>query len=731
MSTNFPSALDTFTNPNGSDSLNAAAVPHAEQHANANDAIEALQAKVGINGSAVATSLDYRISAAETGLGGKISSSEKGSANGVATLGFDGKVPSSQLPPLDYIPTSEKGAAGGVAGLDESGKVPAAQLPSYVDDVLEYANLAAFPVTGETGKIYVALDTNKTYRWSGSAYVYITSGAVDSVAGKTGVVALTKADVGLGSVDNTSDANKPISTATQLALDGKAPSTHVGETGTAHGVATTLVAGFMSAADKSKLDGVAASANNYSHPTGDGDLHVPATGTTNNGKVLKAGATAGSLSWGTLGKTDVGLGSVDNTSDANKPVSTAQQSALDLKLNTSGGAITANSASAALTITQTGSGNAFVVEDSASPDSTPFVIDADGRVIVGSSTLVSYGADIGTARTQYNYTVGNGLVVSRWSANQPGQNLYLAKSRGAEVGTRAQVALNDILGTFGFTGDDGTSFVAGAKIASEVDATPATGSMPGRLTFSTTPSGSATPVERMRIDSIGNVGIGGAASAGYTLHLSKNLTGSATAIGVMSSATIQSDVTNVARSFSSTLSTAAASFTLTSLRHFMANQGTIGAGSTVTAQYGFFAEGSLTGATNNYGFYGNIPAGTGRYNFYAAGAAANYFAGNVTANAAFNQTPTRSTAASGSTVTLTTGTNHLLYDQAGTVAELTVTLPSASLSDGQVITIATRSAITALTINGGTIYGAPTSLAAGGFCSFIYSSGGAAWFRKG
>ncbi len=183
MSTNFPSALDTFTNPNGSDSLNAAAVPHAEQHANANDAIEALQAKVGINGSAVATSLDYRISTAETGLDGKISSSEKGSANGGAPLGFDGKVPSSQLPPLNYIPTSEKGAAGGVAGLDEAGKVPAAQLPSYVDDVLEYANLAAFPVTGEAGKIYVALDTNKTYRWSGSAYVEISPspGTTDSL----------------------------------------------------------------------------------------------------------------------------------------------------------------------------------------------------------------------------------------------------------------------------------------------------------------------------------------------------------------------------------------------------------------------------------------------------------------------------------------------------------------------------------------------------------------------
>ena len=54
------------------------------------------------------------------------------------------------------------------------GKVPAAQLPSYVDDVLEYANLAAFPTTGESGKIYVALDTNLTYRWSGSVYVEIS-----------------------------------------------------------------------------------------------------------------------------------------------------------------------------------------------------------------------------------------------------------------------------------------------------------------------------------------------------------------------------------------------------------------------------------------------------------------------------------------------------------------------------------------------------------------------------
>jgi hypothetical protein len=62
----------------------------------------------------------------------------------------------------------------------------------------------------------------------------------------------------------------------------------------------------MSSGDKTKLDGVALNANNYSHPTSDGNLHVPATGTTNNGRVLKAGATAGSLSWGSLTATDVG-----------------------------------------------------------------------------------------------------------------------------------------------------------------------------------------------------------------------------------------------------------------------------------------------------------------------------------------------------------------------------------------------------------------------------------------
>lgn len=72
------------------------------------------------------------------------------------------------------IPLSQKGVANGVATLDGSGLIPTNQLPSYVDDVLDFANLAAFPGTGISGKIYVALDSSDIYRWSGSSYIKVS-----------------------------------------------------------------------------------------------------------------------------------------------------------------------------------------------------------------------------------------------------------------------------------------------------------------------------------------------------------------------------------------------------------------------------------------------------------------------------------------------------------------------------------------------------------------------------
>ncbi len=144
-------------------------------------------------------------------------------ANGI-TVNLGSMPTSADL--ATYVPLSQKGAANGVAALDASGQVPASQLPSYVDDVLEgyykaadgkFYKEAAYTtlIAGETGKIYVSLDTNKTYRWTGTTFVYITSGAVDSVNGQTGVVVLNKSHVGLPNVDNTTDSAKSVLSATK------------------------------------------------------------------------------------------------------------------------------------------------------------------------------------------------------------------------------------------------------------------------------------------------------------------------------------------------------------------------------------------------------------------------------------------------------------------------------------------------------------------------------------
>lgn len=99
--------------------------------------------------------------------------------------------------------SAQKAQPSGLATLDATGKVPAAQLPSFVDDVLEFNDLASFPVSGENGVIYVAIDSNKTYRWSGSTYIEISPSAVTSVFGRSGVVSAQNGDYSAAQVSNT------------------------------------------------------------------------------------------------------------------------------------------------------------------------------------------------------------------------------------------------------------------------------------------------------------------------------------------------------------------------------------------------------------------------------------------------------------------------------------------------------------------------------------------------
>lgn len=96
------------------------------------------------------------------------------------------------------ISIAEKGANGGVATLGGDGKIPSSQLPSYVDDVLEFIDRSAFPTVGESGKIYIDLATNKTYRWGGTTYISIAS---DLALGETSSTAYA-GDKGKATTDN-------------------------------------------------------------------------------------------------------------------------------------------------------------------------------------------------------------------------------------------------------------------------------------------------------------------------------------------------------------------------------------------------------------------------------------------------------------------------------------------------------------------------------------------------
>lgn len=135
-----------------------------------------------------------------------------------------------------------------------------------------------------------------------------------------------------------------------------------------------------------------------------------------------------------------------------------------------------------------------------------------------------------------------------------------------------------------------------------------------------------TPANKAGDTFTGNIGVGASAVASARVVVG-TLTGGADAAGYSVSGSVQSDATSSARGFNTFIGTQATSFTLPILYHYRANQTTFGAGSTVGSQIGFHVEGTLTGATNNYAFRGQIGSGSGRWNLYMDGTASNYLAG--------------------------------------------------------------------------------------------------------
>lgn len=312
------------------------------------------------------------VSGLQTALDAKIESSEKGAVNGVATLGSDQKIPSNQLPPI------------------------------AITDAFPVASQAAMlALTAEKGDVAIRSDLNKTFILSTNSPSTLVdwlelktpTDAVLSVAGRTGAVTLTKTDVGLANVDNTADSAKPVSTAQQTALDAKEGAITAGTTAQywrgdkswrdfATDVRTSVLTGLSTATSS-----VVTATNTVLEAIGllqaQVTLRAPIASPTFTGTV------------GGITKSMVGLGNVDNTADTAKPVSTAQQTALDLKVggNTTDNigylSIPQNSQSTAYTAVLADAGK-HLFHPSADTTARTFTIPANSSVAFPIGTALTF-----------------------------------------------------------------------------------------------------------------------------------------------------------------------------------------------------------------------------------------------------------------------------------------------------------------------------------------------------
>jgi hypothetical protein len=240
-------------------------------------------------------------------------------------------------------------------------------------------------------------------------------------------------------------------------------------------------------------------------PNGTGDVQVDAD-------TLRVGDSNANATLTTNGTGDLILNTNSGTNSGSITIADGAGGDITATPNGNGSVVITNSGTSnALRITQTGSGNALLVEDSANPDASPFVVDASGRVVIGHTSApnaqlfeIYTGSAFAAIAQQYGNDT-NPLVLS------------LSKTRGTTPNAPVIVANNDTLGRIQFLGNDGVTNIRAAQIEVSVDGTPGTNDMPGRLVFSTTADGASSPTERVRINSAGLTTVGYSAASGAAL----------------------------------------------------------------------------------------------------------------------------------------------------------------------------------------------------------------------
>jgi hypothetical protein len=426
--------------------------------------------------------------------------------------------------------------------LDGAGKIPATYLPSYVDDVEEYNNLAAFPATGETGKIYVAIDTGFVYRWSGSVYVQI---GVTAAAGSTTQVQFNDGgafggDAGLvfdkttdaltiagpvihplgaaatPSLTFTGDTNTGIYSpgADQLAISTNGTGRLFVDSAGNVGVGTNIAYALGSFAATGSMGLFPSTVNTVgsfvSFTSGLGSASTETifkheitnfSNSSNYGTALSFLTRTSTAAVERMRLTSAGLLGLGTSapSQALHVVSSVNQALFEGA--TQGNITIQKAGTAGMSLYSNAAGTLAFYDNAGAAERAR--IDSSGRLLVGTSTAPDYfggSAGLSVAGT------GNSsfIAAARYnSASAFGADLSLLRSRNGTVGSHTVVQNNDVLGSISFLGSDGSTFISGARIFGEVDGTPGANDMPGRLIFSTTSDGAASPTERLRITSAG------------------------------------------------------------------------------------------------------------------------------------------------------------------------------------------------------------------------------------
>jgi hypothetical protein len=496
------------------------------------------------------------------------------------------------------------------------GKVPSSQLPSYVDDVVEVANFASLPATGETGKIYITLDTNFMYRWSGSTYIEIK----DSSAVWGAITGTLSSQTDLQNALNAKFDDPTGDTTQYIAGDGSLVTFPIA------GQAGTLVREVRNTTGATLTKGT---------------IVYISGATGNKPTVSKAIATGDSTSAQTFGMLQANIANNAN----GYAVCTGDLSGLDTSALTEGQQLYLSGVTAGAYTTTKSVAPIHLVYIGVVTRSHPTLGQIEVKIQNGyeldeiHDVLITSKANNDGLFYESSTSLWKNKSIATVLGYSPEQPLTfsspLSRATNAVSIPAATTSVNGYL-----TSADWTTFNNKQNaLTNPVTGTGTTNTLPKFTGASTignsniSDSGSLITLGSNTTISSGALGIGATpVGSSSNLYVNTNITGGANWNSIYLLTNILSDVTSQARGFVTNIGTQAATFTLNNLNHYRAEQGIFRAGSTVTNQMGFIAVNSLIGATNNYGFYGDIPSGTNRWNLYMAGTANNYLAGNLLIN---------------------------------------------------------------------------------------------------